>query len=69
MLKHTLEFIHNHIDILQVLGAGAGGVGVLFLDIEFILKLLLTSLSGGYIIWKWRVEYLKNKKENSKPNE
>lgn len=63
MLKHLGQFINNHVDVLQIISAGAGGIGVLFMNIEFILKLLLATASLGYILWKWRVEYKKNKEQ------
>lgn len=66
MLKHLLQFIHNHTDVLQVISAGIGGTIPLFLDIELGLKVLIGTSSLGYILWKWRVEYLKNKKEDDK---
>lgn len=66
MLKHLSSFIHNHIDTLEVLGVTGTGLGTLFMNIELGLKILVTIGTLGYLFWKWRIEYLKNKKEQQK---
>lgn len=53
--------MNKHPDILDILIAATGGMWALFLDIELILKVCIGIVTLSYIIWKWRVEYLKNK--------
>lgn len=57
------KFIHNHEDLLQVIGASGGGVGLMLTNIELGLKISIGCVTLGYLLWKWRREYLKIKKE------
>lgn len=56
------KFIHDHHDIFQVLLAHLGAITVTFLNVESTLKLTSLVLAIGYTCWKWRTEYVKNKK-------
>ena len=64
-MKHILlQFIHDHKDSIQASLVGTGGLGALFTNIDIGLKILVTAVTLGFIIWKWRCAYLdrKNKK-------
>lgn len=51
-------------DIAKVVGVHLGAVAVSFTNVERSLKLLSLLVAIGYGLWKWRVDYLKNKKES-----
>ena len=56
------KFIQDHHDIFQVILAHLGAITVSFLNVENTLKITSLLLAIGYTAWKWRTEYVKNKK-------
>lgn len=38
-------------------------VAISTIDIEFYTKMMSLVLSSAYLLWRWRVDYLKNKKQ------
>lgn len=48
-----MHFLYTHKDILEVIGAGAFGLTVSFNMVDHGLRLTLTVLSIGFIIYKW----------------
>lgn len=60
MMKH---FIQNHRDVLEILLAGGGGIGLMLTELELTLKILIGFATLGFILYKWRCAYLdRNKK-------
>jgi hypothetical protein len=57
------RFYHDHTDIIQVVLAHLGAITVTFLDVENALKIISLVSAIGYTLWKWRKEYLQNKKK------
>lgn len=49
------------IDVLKVFGVHTGAVIITFSNVEGFFKLLSLGVAIGYGIWKWRVDYIKNK--------
>lgn len=64
-MHQILHFVNENIIILQVTGAGIGGITVIELGISLGLKILIGAITAAYMIWKWRVEYKKHQKENT----
>lgn len=50
------------IDILKVFGIHIGAVVITLSNVEIALKIISLGVAIGYGVWKWRVDYLKNKK-------
>lgn len=70
-----MEQTHSNPIIAITLAIGTFFGGLSLLDIDIIMGLFLKGISilsfsigAGYGIWKWRVEYLKNKKDGNKSN-
>ena len=56
-------------DILKVFGVHSIAMMITFSDVEFVLKITSLIIAITYGIWKFRVDYLKNKNgNNSKEN-
>lgn len=56
------RFYNDHHDIFQVVLAHLGAITVTFLEVENALKIISLLSAIGYTCWKWRKEYLQNKK-------
>lgn len=56
------KYFGEHIDLIEVISVGTGGLVTMFMDIELILKVCIGCASLGYILWKWRNDYNKSKK-------
>lgn len=57
------KFFHNHPDVINVILAHLGAITVTFLEVENALKIISLLSAIGYTCWKWRKEYLQNKKK------
>ena len=49
----------NHTDIFTVITVHLSAIGVTFLDIENVLKVLSLVAATGYTLWKWYREWKK----------
>lgn len=56
------KFLHDHPDVLSVILAHVGAIGLTFMNVEWTLKIISLLLAIGYTCWKWVVEWKKNKK-------
>lgn len=59
-------FIHKHTDLIEILIAGGGGFSLMLTNIELILKVLIGFTTLGYILYKWRCNYIDRKNRNGK---
>ena len=55
------KFLHNHPDVLNVILAHLGAIAITLSDVETALKFISLITAIGYTLWKWRVEWVKNK--------
>lgn len=55
------QFIHHHIDLIQILVAGGSGLGLMMTSIEQGVRIFIGFLTAGYIIYKWRCHYIDRK--------
>lgn len=62
MTKHELI-----LDIAKVFGVHICAITITFSNVEGALKIASLTLAIGYGIWKWRVDYVKNKKSKRDP--
>lgn len=54
-------------DFSKVMGAHLCAIGINFTDVDTWLKRASLIVALGYGIWKWRVDYVKNKKSKRDP--
>jgi hypothetical protein len=52
-------------DIAKVFGVHICAITITFSNVEGFLKIASLALAIGYGVWKWRVDYLKNKKDGN----
>lgn len=50
-------------DIIKVFGAHICAITISFTNVENTLKVISLLIAIFYGAWKWRVDYLKNKKD------
>lgn len=50
------------IDVLKVFGIHAGAIVITLSNVETLLKIISLGIAIGYGAWKWRADYVKNKK-------
>lgn len=57
------KFLHDHPDVINVILAHLGAIAITLSNVETALKLISLITAIGYTCWKWRVEWVKNKKK------
>ena len=58
---------NNHdttIDIVKVLIINIAGISLSFTNIELFLKITTLLITISYTVWKWRKDFLKDKKRD-----
>ena len=55
----NMNFFIQHSDIIKVAAVGTGYVTVTLTNIDLMVKILAGLLTCGYMIYKWRKEYLR----------
>lgn len=48
-------------DIIKVFIVHLAAIGITMSGVEWFLKMVSLGLAIGYGVWKWRIDYLKNK--------
>lgn len=58
--------MHNDYTFLEITGTAITSLTILGFDVEFGFKLAIGVITICYMLWKWRVEFLKEKKLKNK---
>ena len=57
------KIIHDHPDVLSVIGAHLLAMGITLTDVELRLKITSLCVAIGYGLWRWIHEYRKSKRK------
>ncbi len=62
-LQAFVLFAQENSTLLEISGAGLGAITALEIAVSWGMKIVIGVIAGSYMIWKWRKEAKKYKKE------